>query len=88
MDNPNFSLSPFESQLGGRPNKDMKMGSAPSFGAPGGHIFDVVAQGLKKLNFTAKLAQHVEVEEELRMHLLTLRCQTDRNTPTGFKIDF
>ncbi len=31
-----------ESQSGGRPNKDMKMSSAPSFGAPGGHIFDVV----------------------------------------------
>ncbi len=75
-----------ESQSGGRPNKDMKMSSAPSLGAPGGHIFDVIAQGLKKLKSTAKLAQHVE--EELRMHLLTLRCQTDRNTPTGFKIDF
>ena len=29
------------------------MSSAPSFGAPGGHIFDVVAQGLKKHVFTA-----------------------------------
>ncbi len=50
-----------ESQSGGRPNKDMKMSSAPSFGALGGHIFDVVAQaqGLKKHKFTAKLAQHV-----------------------------
>jgi hypothetical protein len=37
----------------------MKMSSAPSFGAPGGHIFDVVGQGLKKHKFTAKLAQHV-----------------------------
>ncbi len=37
-----------ESQSWGRPNGDMKMSSAPSFGAPGGHIFDVVAQGLKK----------------------------------------
>ncbi len=35
------------------------MSSAPSFGAPGGHIFDVVAQGLKKHVFTAMLAQHV-----------------------------
>jgi hypothetical protein len=35
-------------QSGWRPNKDMKMSSTPSFGAPGGHTFDVVAQGLKK----------------------------------------
>ena len=48
-----------ESQSGWRPNEDMKMSSAPSFGAPGGHIFDVVAQGLKKHVFTAMLAQHV-----------------------------
>ncbi len=40
-------------------NGDMKMISAPSFGAPGGHVFDVVAQGLKKHVFTAMLAQHV-----------------------------
>ncbi len=32
-----------ESQSRERPNDDMKMSSAPSFGAPGGHIFDVVA---------------------------------------------
>ncbi len=37
----------------------MKKGSAPSFRAPGGHIFDVVAQVLKKHVFTAMLAQHV-----------------------------
>jgi hypothetical protein len=37
-----------ESLSGGRPNEDMKMSSAPSFGAPGGPNFDVVAQGLKK----------------------------------------
>ncbi len=37
-------------------NGDMKMSSAPSFGAPGGHFFDVVAQGLKKHVFTAMLA--------------------------------
>ncbi len=37
-----------ESQLGRHPNEDIKMSSAPSFRAPGGHIFDVVAQGLKK----------------------------------------
>jgi hypothetical protein len=37
----------FVSQSGGRPNGHMKMSSAPSFGAPGGHIFDVVAPGLK-----------------------------------------
>ncbi len=34
----------------------MKMSSAPSFGAPGGHIFDVVAHGVKKHVFTAMLA--------------------------------
>ncbi len=54
----------FEVEIGGvriiiepqsweRPNGDMKVSSAPSFGAPGGHIFDVVAQGLKKHVFTA-----------------------------------
>jgi hypothetical protein len=37
-----------ESQSGGYPNGDKKRSSGPSFGAPGGHIFDVVAQGLKK----------------------------------------
>ena len=42
-----------ESQSGGHPYMDMKMSSAPSFGAPGGHIFDVVAQGLKRDVFTA-----------------------------------
>jgi hypothetical protein len=36
-----------ESQSGGRPNEYMKMSPAPSFGALRGHIFDVVAQGLK-----------------------------------------
>ncbi len=43
------------------------MSSAPSFGAPGGHIFDVVAQGLKKHVIRAILAQHVA--SELRMRL-------------------
>ncbi len=47
-----------ESQSGCHPNKDIKMSYAPSFRAPGGHIFDVVAQGLKKHVFTAMLAQH------------------------------
>ena len=37
-----------ESQLGWRPNEDMKVSLAPSFGAPGSHILGVVAQGLKK----------------------------------------
>jgi hypothetical protein len=60
-----------ESQSGGRPNEDMHMSSAPSFGVPGGHIFVVVAHGVKKHKFTAKLAQHVA--EELRMHLWTSR---------------
>ena len=61
------------------------MSSAPSFGAPGGHIFDVVAQGLKKHVFTAMLAQHVA--SELRMRLWTLRSRNDRNTPSRLKID-
>ena len=58
------------------------MSFAPSFGAPGGHIFDVVAQGLKKhvFVFTVMLAQHVA--SELRMHLWTSRSLTDRNTPS------
>ena len=61
------------------------MSFAPSFGAPGGHIFDVVAQGLKKHVFTAILAQHVA--SELRMRLWTLRSLNDRNTPSRLKID-
>ncbi len=44
-----------ESQSGCHPNEDMKMSYAPSFRAPGGHIFDVIAQGLKKHVFTAML---------------------------------
>ena len=62
------------------------MSYAPSFRAPGGHIFDVVAQGLKKHVFTAMLAQHVA--SELRMHLWPSRSLTDRNTPSRLKIDF
>ncbi len=62
------------------------MSSAPSFGAPGGPIFDVVAQGLKKQVFTAMLAQHVA--SELRVHLWTSRSRTDRNTPSRLKFDF
>jgi hypothetical protein len=50
-----------------QPNGDLKMSTAPSFGAPGGHVFDVVAQGLKNHVFTAMLAQHVA--SELRMYL-------------------
>ena len=61
------------------------MSSAPSFGAPGGHIFDVVAQGLKKHVFTAMFAQHEA--SEVRMYLWTSRSLTDRNTPSRFKID-
>jgi hypothetical protein len=67
------------------PNGDMKMSSASNFGAPGGHIFDVVAQGLKRHVFTAMLAQHVA--SELRMHLWPSRSLTDRNTPSRLKID-
>ena len=64
------------------------MSSAPNFGAPGGHIFDVVAQGLKKHVFTAMLAQHVASASGLRLHLWTSRSRTDRNTPSRLKIDF
>ncbi len=53
------------------------MSYARSFRAPGGHIFDVVAQVLKKHVFTS----------ELRMRLWTLRSLTDRNTPFRLKID-
>ncbi len=52
--------------------------------APGRHIFDVVAHGVKKRVFTAMLAQHVSSEQ--RMHLWPLRSQTDRNTPSQMKI--
>ena len=63
------------------------MSSAPSFGAPGGHIFDVAAHGVKKRVFvTAMLAQHVA--SELRVHLWPSRSRTDRNTPSRLKIDF
>ena len=61
------------------------MSYAPSFSAPGGHIFDVVVQGLKKHVFQAMLAQHVA--SELRMRLWTLRSRTDRNTPGRLNID-
>ena len=64
------------------------MSYAPSFKAPGGHIFDVVAQIqiLKKHVFTA---QNFDViSSELRMRLWTSRSQTDRNTPSEWKIDF
>jgi hypothetical protein len=44
-----------ESQSGWRPNYDMKMSSGPSVGVPGSHILGVVAQGLIKHKFTAKL---------------------------------
>ncbi len=58
---------------------------APSFRAPGGHIFDVVAQILQKHVFTAIFAQHVA--SELRMRWRTSMSQTDRNTPSEWKID-
>ena len=61
------------------------MSYAPSFRAPGGHIFDVVAQILKKHVFTSIFAQHVA--SELRMRLWTSRSQTDLNTPSEWKID-
>ena len=61
------------------------MSYAPSFMDPGGHIFDVVAQILKKHVFTAQNSQHVA--SELRMRLWTSRSQTDRNTPSEWIID-
>ncbi len=61
------------------------MSYSPSFRAPGGRIFDVVAQILKKHVFTAMLAQHVA--SELRMRLWTSRSRSDRNTPSRLKID-
>ena len=61
------------------------MSYAPSLRAPGGHIFPVVAQRLKKHVFTAIFAQHVA--SELRMRLRTSRCRTDRNTPSRLKIE-
>ena len=61
------------------------MSYAPSFRAPGGHIFDVVAQILKKHVFTAQ--NFDVVASELRMRLWTSRSQTDRNTPSEWKID-
>ena len=69
-----------ESQLGWHPNEDMQMSYAPIFSAPGGHIFDVVAEGLKKHVFIAMFAQHVP--SELRMRLWTSRSLTDRNRPS------
>jgi hypothetical protein len=43
------------------------MSYALSFRAPGGHIFDVVAQILKKHVFTVIFAQHVSSELRVRM---------------------
>ena len=63
----------------------MKISYAPSFRAPGGHIFDVQGQ-IPKINvFTAENLVHVA--SELRMRLWTSRSQTDRNTPSEWKID-
>ena len=56
------------------------MSYAPSFRGPGGHIFDVVAEGVKKHVFIAMFEQHVA--SELRMRLWTSRSLTDRNTPS------
>ena len=44
-----------------------------------------MAQGVKNHVFTKKIAQHVA--SKLRMRLWTLRSQTDRNTPSEWKID-
>ena len=63
----------------------MIMRQVPSFGAPRGHIINVVAQGLKNHVFTGMHAQHVA--SELRIHLWPLRSKTDRNTPSRLKID-
>ena len=61
------------------------MSYAPSFRAPGGHNFDVVAQILKKHVFTAQ--NFDVVASELRMRLWTSRSQNDRNPPCEWKID-
>ncbi len=45
-------------QSGWRPNEDMKMCSAPSFGAPGSLIFVVAAQLLKTKKTSTKLVLH------------------------------
>ncbi len=74
-----------ESQLVQHPNEDMIMSYAPSFSAPGGHIFDVVDQKLVKHVFQAMLAQHVA--SELRMNFWPWRSLTDRNRPLRMKID-
>ena len=74
-----------EYQLGWHPNEDMKMSYAPSFRVLGDHIFDVVAEVLKKHVFIAMLAQHVA--SKLRMRLWTSRSLTDQNTPSRLKID-
>ena len=74
-----------ECQSGWRPNQDIKMSSAPSFGAPESFIFGVAHQKLKKHEFTAILAQLLS--SELRMHMWPSRSLTDRNTPSRMKID-
>ncbi len=61
------------------------MSYAPTFNAPGGHTFAVGAPGLKTHVFTAIFSQHASLE--LRMHMWTSRCQTDRNAPSRLNID-
>ena len=61
------------------------MSYPPSFRALGDNIFDVVDQILKKHVFTAQ--NFDVVASELRMRLWTSRSQTDRNTPSEWKID-
>jgi hypothetical protein len=68
------------------PNRDMKMSSALSFGAPGSLIFGVAHQKLKKHKFTAMLTQHVA--SELRMYVWTSRSRTDQNTTQSIENRF
>ncbi len=64
----------------------MKMSSAPSFGAPGGHIFDVVAHGVKKHVFTA-MRLHSMQHRNYACIFWPSSSLTDRNTPSRLKID-
>ncbi len=51
-----------ESHWGRRLNEDMTMRSALSFEAPGGHIFYVVAQGLKKYVWIGTTHEFVDLK--------------------------
>ncbi len=59
------------------------MSSAPSFGAPGGHIFDVVAQGLKTHVFTVMHACYSTMLELPELLVFPIPSLIDN---TGFLI--